>query len=147
MRKKHRSLIVFAVMVMAAFSLTYGCRDSRPPRIAVGGQVTYGGKPLAGGTVCFTRIGQAGGDKGISRPATGETDPNGQYVMRTFDKDDGVLPGEYAVTVMALDYAHGDIKGMPLLIPMKYNATQTSGLKATVPMDAGGPLRFDFDLH
>jgi hypothetical protein len=147
--------VATAILVLA---VTCGCRDSGPRRVAVHGKVTYHGKPVPSGSLCFSRINSSGSDT-LTRPATGELTPDGSYTMQTFGKNDGVLPGEYAVTIVAVDYSRAaDVSrsgGKPmskqeiqsqLLVPLKYGARETSGLKATVPADATGPLTFDFDL-
>ena len=160
MRSKGIGVLKCGLIVLTAvFSLgiVAGCGDSKPRRIAVRGNVTYRGKPLGKGTVSFTRIGAGGAS--LNRPATGELQSDGSYAMRTFGQDDGVLPGEYAVTIVSLDYGkrvaadrgatvHGQEPParLPSLIPEKYGSPQMSGLKASVPPDASGTLRFDFDL-
>jgi hypothetical protein len=153
-----RNPFVCGLLVLATLVSLCGCRDSGPRRVAAHGKVTYHGKPVPSGSICFSRINSSGNDA-LTRPAMGELTPDGCYTMQTFGKDDGVLPGEYAVTIAAVDYSRAvDVsrsggKAMSkqeiqsqLLVPLKYGARETSGLKATVPADAAGPLTFDFDL-
>lgn len=144
-----------------AISLTVfaGCKDSRPSRVQVHGRVIYNGKPATTGTICFLRVADKGGTN-LNRPATAELASDGSYTMRTFGKDDGVLPGEYVVTITAVDYSRAvnisRSEGPPmspkevqsqLLLPVKYSSPEKSGLKASVPPDASGPLQIDFDLE
>jgi hypothetical protein len=153
-------LVALSTATVLSLGLFSGCRDTGPRCVQVRGQVTYKGKPLTAGSICFSRIGQAVGG-GLNRPASGELQSDGSYVMQTFGKDDGVLPGEYAVTIAAVDTTRPastrgpDGKPLPpgvsgqsaSLIPEKYGVPEMSGLKVTVPADASGPLQCDFDLH
>ena len=137
-----------AVLVLIPFFA--GCADRGPHRVPVTGRVTYHDQPVAGGWISFTRVGAA--PKGVpSRPATGELDDEGCYTMRTFGKDDGVMPGEYAVAVVAIDYeragaARGRGAPQPYTIPQRYTRPETSGLSVTIPEEASGELEFNFDL-
>ena len=95
-----RGLLVLTTVL--SLGIVAGCGDSKPRRIAVRGNVTYHGKPLGKGMVSFTRIGS--GRRSLNRPATGELQSDGSYAMRTFGQDEGVLPGEYMVTIVSLAY-------------------------------------------
>jgi hypothetical protein len=123
-----------------------GCGQSHPKCVAVGGQVTYRGQPVKNGCVTFTPIGRT--DHGtLVRPATGDVQADGTYVMKTFGRDEGVLPGDYAVSISVFDYSRGLVRNrVPSAIPTKYESTETSGLKATIPPDASARLQFNFDL-
>jgi hypothetical protein len=142
---KQGRLVCWSVAALLA-GATAGCGPSYPKCIGVTGQVTYRGKSVGSGIVSFTRLGPTGGK--LDRPAAGDLHADGSYTMRTFRSGEGVLPGEYAVTIVAFDYAskRDQFQRLPSLIPTKYGSPQTSGLKATVPPDAAGPIRFDFDL-
>lgn len=59
----------------------------------VSGIVTFNGKPVPAAQVLFTSAGH--------RPAAGETDDSGRYVLSTFETGDGALIGSYSVTVTA----------------------------------------------
>jgi hypothetical protein len=125
-----------------------GCGSSYPKCVEVRGRVTYQGKPVKAGIVSFSRLGSTGGNS-LVRPAAGDLQADGSYTMRTFRSGEGVLPGEYVVTVVAFDYSgkRDALQRLPSLIPAKYGSPDTSGLKATVPPDASGRLQVDFDLH
>jgi len=138
-------------VALAAFVLLIvGCGDGRPTRHPVRGCVTYHGKPVVGGWVSFTRTDKV--EKGTPmRPATGELNDDGKYVMKTFGDDDGVMPGQYAVSIVAIDYSKA--KGtrdprqpQPFLIPVKYTRPDTSGLTVTIPQEISASLEFDFEL-
>lgn len=135
-------------LAMALFLIAAaGCGDKYPKCVNVRGHVTYQGKPVKAGMVSFTRLGQPGGGE-LLRPATGDLQADGSYTMKTFRSGEGVLPGEYAVSIVAFDYGakRDEQQRLPTLIPTKYGSPQTSGLKATVPADARGTINFDFDL-
>lgn len=135
---------VIATMLSAGI---VGCGDKYPKCVRVGGRITYHGKPVKMGMVSFV---QTGNEKegGLLHPATGDIKSDGSYAMQTFRSGDGVLPGDYAVTITAFDYGspRDEQQRLPSLVPAKYGSPQTSGLKATVPADAWGSLQMDFDL-
>ncbi len=79
-------------LACGTFALVSGCRREQPRVVPVSGQVRYAGKPLAEAKVLF--VPQAGG-----RPATGDTDQQGRFRLTTFERGDGALVGEHAVTV------------------------------------------------
>jgi hypothetical protein len=148
MRHKNRTKLGTSLVVSGLLlTVLVGCGKSHPSCIQVSGRVTYRGKPVTSGYVSFVRIGQNSAE-GLTRPATGELDEGGSYAMKTFQKDDGVLPGEYGVSIVSVEYGHKrePTGALPSLIPRKYASIDTSGLKATVPADASGRLTLDFDL-
>lgn len=107
-----------------------GCGGGPPRPLAVRGQVTYQGRPLARGTVTFIPA-----EPGP--PATGQIQPDGQYTLSTFRPGDGALPGRYTVMVIAVGDTVGRLpdEGNPpaaLLIPRKYASHRTSELIADV---------------
>jgi hypothetical protein len=71
-----------------------GC--SRAPRLAkVSGRVTVGGHTLSTGTITFHN------ENGL-RPAIGQIQPDGSYVLTTYDVGDGAVVGEHVVTIAAI---------------------------------------------
>ena len=77
--------------------LCAGCGERGLQPIAVHGQITYGGgewpKP---GCLYFTSQPAAGV---ITRPGMAVFGPDGRFQVTTFRPDDGLLPGEYQVSV------------------------------------------------
>jgi len=69
-----------------------GC-GSKSDIAPVTGVVTVDGKPVAGAQVLFTSPNR--------RPAAGETDAKGRYVLSTHETGDGAAVGSYTVTVTA----------------------------------------------
>ncbi len=86
MTSRMRSIALFALVLMCcAFTLT-GC--GKDGKTAIQGEVTYGGEPLALGTITFTPKGD--GYRAIQTVKDGKFDIVGKY---------GVQPGEYNVVV------------------------------------------------
>jgi hypothetical protein len=113
-----------------------GCSD----RGSVSGKVTLNGKPLETGTVSF--------HPAMPGPlAYGTIDAGGGYELRTGSQP-GVAPGEYVVTVSAIELvppAPGS-RDDPLpkpLAPERYGSPKDSPLRCTV---ARGSNRFDIEL-
>lgn len=136
-------------------AMSAGCGSSYPRCVEVGGRVTYRGQPVKDGWVSFTPVNQTSGEK-LMRPASGNLQADGSYIMKTFREGEGVLPGEYAVTIAAFDYS-GEVdrkttadnrpdRRLPSTVPLKYASPVTSGLKATISADATRQLTFDFNL-
>jgi hypothetical protein len=82
------SLFLFALILTPV-----GCEGPGKP-VKVKGIVTLDGKPLPGVTVTFAPI-------GTGRPASGLTESDGSFRLTTFRTEDGALPGEYKVVVVA----------------------------------------------
>jgi hypothetical protein len=83
--------------------LATGCGKKGPEQhgtVKVTGTVKYNGNPVEGATVTF--IPSESKDmqnKGKGNAAFGTTDKDGTFVLRTFNPDDGGVPGKYIVTV------------------------------------------------
>ena len=83
-------LLLPALLLTAA-----GCGGQGRP-VKVEGVVTLDGHPLPGATVTFAPDPPESG-----RAASGRTDADGSFRLTTFQSDDGALPGEYKVIVVA----------------------------------------------
>lgn len=123
------------VPMVALFGVTLwtaGCGPKLPKTVPVSGTVTYNGKPLEKATVSF-----APQDPAI-RPADGKTDASGNFKISTFNPADGVMPGQYKITVwMGEDESSGAEKQTKAVkskspIPEKYAKPQTSGFEETI---------------
>lgn len=115
----------------SAFALTFlasGCgSDNSAVSIAmkpvpVKGTVTLNGKPLTQGTIRFEP--DSGG-----REAQGDIQPDGSFVLTTFDAKDGAVEGEHRVAVMGA----GGGKKDP--VPLKYHNFSSSGIVVEVSAD------------
>ena len=130
-----------AAMIMLMVALEAGCGPSRPALLPAEGVVTLDGEPLANAALVFQP--KAGG-----RPASARTDANGRFKMGTYTPQDGVLPGEHAVTVVAIESIGpppepGSQPEARWITPKRYGRADASGLSATV---AAGSKTFTFDL-
>jgi len=86
----HRSYWPGLVAVLMVAGL--GCSSKAKP-VKFDGLVTYDDKPLGGATVQFIPLDTRG------QPALGVTDSNGVVRLTTYNPEDGVLPGDYKITV------------------------------------------------
>ena len=91
------------VVILALFAgVLVGCGGGaggdRPDRTPVSGTVTIGGVPVTGAMVVFSPATEDGG-----RGATGITDDSGNFVLGTFERTDGAVPGDYIVLVSKLE--------------------------------------------
>jgi len=150
------ALSVSAVVVVVGCS---GDDSGLGRRYKVSGKVTYKDAPVPHGTVTFIPTKPPPPE---GRAATGQI-KDGFYTLSTTGNDDGALPGDYNVAVVAMDIDlasavskgplpkihEGDEayqkahKNAKKLIPDKYGVSETSGLKATV--DSSGKS-YDFTL-
>jgi hypothetical protein len=136
------------LIVLLVTALTTGCGGASKTS-AVSGRVTYKGKPVPNANVSFTPV------EGDTRAAEGLTDSDGRFTLRTFETNDGALPGKYRISVIARGPNRppkpGETgSGMPgemmpgdPTIPLKYFAPDTSGLTREVTR---GSNRVDLEL-
>ncbi|QDV36534.1 hypothetical protein [Tautonia plasticadhaerens] len=149
-----------ALFAGAALIVVLGCGDDTGigKRYSVTGKVTFKGAPLEKGRIDFIPT-----DLENGRPATG-TIQDGIFRLTTLTPGDGALPGDYKVTISALnvdntavektimeqggggrqhEIAMATQKGKSL-VPSKYSLADTSGLTATVEERSNS---FTFDLE
>jgi len=158
---------VRGVIVALFAGILVGCggdpNDERPDRTPVSGSVSIGGVPVTGAIVVFSPA-----TEGKGRGATGITDDSGNFVLGTFSKDDGAVPGDYVVLVSKLEQSETsaavgvdeedpNYDGAPAeeeeagleeveaksLIPEKFGKRESSTLTATVGDDPVEGLTFD----
>ena len=148
MKLRHRFLTCCCLAPLVAG--VAGCGPDTPTTVEVMGTVTYKNQPVEGAAVMFQST--------TGKPATGETDSQGKFKLRTFGENDGAIPGEYVVTITKMESVPpGQPGGDPgrepptstrkppqSLIPLKYNDAKNSGLKETVT--EAGPNDFTFEL-
>jgi hypothetical protein len=131
---------IFAVVFYLLLLGAVGCGSSGPSMIPIHGQVTYKGAPLINVTQGIVRYSpkQSGTP---AREASGRIQPDGSFVLTTLSKADGVVLGDYDISVSA--YSAPTLtreqteSGVPhtnpkLMIPEKYLKATTSGLSDTV---------------
>jgi hypothetical protein len=141
------------VILATGFALPWlaGCGSSGPKMIPIHGSVSYNGAPLTNVTQGIVRY-LPKDEKSPGREATGRIQSDGSFVMTTFQKDDGVVTGEYVITVSA--YSNKELSrletesgvhtaGPKLLIPDKYLKADTSGLSDTVDSAHSGVKKIE----
>jgi hypothetical protein len=117
-----------------------------PKTVSVDGQVTYQGKPLDNGSVVFSPAATVVDTP--ARPATAQLAPDGTYRLSSFRRDDGVMPGEYRVTVVSYISPPSPEQQRAAVwrIPARYGDPAKSGLTCTVPADAHGAITYNIEL-
>jgi hypothetical protein len=115
-------------LLLVAFLIS-GCGPGRPRTVPVRGTVMYQGKPVPNGTVMF--VPQSG------QEATGEIQPDGSYSLTTFVPNDGAVPGNYTVVIVAREDTSKRLPEdrnplPPPIIPMRFTSIATSPLRAEV---------------
>ena len=135
------SLVCYGVLTLSMFCLV-GCKKSGlPGTIPIEGKVLYKGSPLGFGEVLYNPVEKTG------RRARGIIQADGTFQLTTLEKNDGVLPGEYRISILALAPHPGEptrteasesreqivqrIK-RGYVIPERYVDPETSGLTDTV---------------
>lgn len=120
-----------------------GPPDERPERVAFGGVAKLNGAAVTDALITFHPAGNGPG-------ASGKTDASGNFQMSTYEANDGVVPGDYTVTVTkvvnepaaaeAVEDSDPSYDGAPAeatsdeenKLPPKFEDPATSGVKVTV---------------
>jgi hypothetical protein len=119
-------------VVIACTVVVIGCGPGRPERIPVSGKVTLDGGPWPiKGMIIFTCSKPAKGFPGRPGKATFNTD--GTFVGGTYEKDDGLTPGEYRVAVYCEEGAQDTESKPKSYVASRYQSPVRSGLTLTVP--------------
>ena len=131
MRTAFRLFLAFASLCLVG-ALCTGCGSKGPRLTPVEGVVTLDGEALEGAVVLFEP--EAGG-----RPATGVTDAQGKFVLKTLEEGDGARVGMNLVSVAkqakvetGVQVEEGEILPVQFETPVKYASPKTSGLKVDV---------------
>ncbi len=137
------------ILALPCLIFLVGC-GPKSSTIPVQGQVILNGKPLAGGTLTFHPVNVSAGAP--NHMGQGTITPEGNYSVSTFQAGDGVMAGDYIVTIQSIQASTAfDVfskpanspKGVP--IPAVYSDPDHTPLKATVP-DGSGPQQINFEL-
>lgn len=141
----NRPFAIVACLVLNVCLLAAGC-SNRPATARVDVTITYNGQPVSDMLVTFNSEG--------SRPAVGRTDAQGKVTgLTTFKPNDGVVPGEYILTLSKPSQvtesiesgdAYAETGSQNLGFPAKYMSTQMSDMKLTV--ERGKPNQATFEL-
>lgn len=147
-------LSVGAVLLLVP--LLFGCAQNKHPELRqVSGTVTYNGEPLGDAIVAFY-------NENSSRLASGHTDLKGEFVLTSFEFNDGAIPGEHKVVVTKADMSEDEevpelsmdesLEARPvrqndvrLLVPKKYTTPGTTPLVVSVSED--GPNDVTINLE
>lgn len=115
------------VLQLAMIVVLGGCQEEGPAVTRVSGKISYQGKGLSQGVIQFQPMTPSAG-----RPAVGEIASDGTYEMSAFPNRQGILPGDYRVTIDAHtgSYINRDVK---YIAPKRYVDPNTSDLTAKVP--------------
>ena len=124
-------VVVGIVACMACFS---GCSKSSEPTCPVHGVVTLNGKRPKGGVVIFEST--VPGSSGRRFSARGVIDPNGQYRLSTFHKDDGAVLGKHRAAILPEEDLNPSSSSPEAVqrrkaimqIPPQYQSSDTSNL-------------------
>ncbi|MGE3807664.1 MAG: hypothetical protein AB7K24_23630 [Gemmataceae bacterium] len=139
-----RTPLILALVVSAGGCVAARHPIHREPVHSVEGIVTYKGEPMTGARIAFHPL---EGRQGTA-PSVGKADSGGVFRMTTYDKDDGVPAGEYAVTVywperLPVRQPHGeedeDDEGElqpPDRLRLNYATKSTTRLRAVVHAEA-----------
>lgn len=114
-------LALLAILSAVAFATT-GCSDGRPERIRVSGRVMIDGQPLKRGYVKFVPQG--------ARPSIGKLDENGEFILSSYDGEEGVVRGTHRVQVASNKVISPS--EIHWYAPQKYSSFRTSGLVVEV---------------
>lgn len=123
-----------------------GCSGGGQGLAVVKGKITYKGNAVPNGTINFLPA-------DANKPsATGEIQPDGSYVMKTFlsnKPSDGAVVGKHKVVIVAMADMANVLPEQrtplpPPIVPIKYTSPATSDLTATVENKEN---TIDFDLQ
>ena len=104
------------------------------PTAPTSGTLLYNGQPAQAARVIFTP--KAG------RPASGNTDDQGRFILTTFESEDGAVPGEHTVTVSDLkrNWNQDPSKSR---FPAPYERPDTTPLVVEVKLEDENSFTFD----
>jgi hypothetical protein len=121
----------YLIIPTMALVMLAGCSASQEPPPAtypVRGKVLLSnGQPAYPASITFYAKDKPGND------AMALTGPDGSFALGTFSKDDGAIPGHYAVTIEPLALGTGSAKNLPrITIPKQYLSESNTPLNVEV---------------
>jgi hypothetical protein len=129
---KFRSLLLLTAM----HSMTLGCDSpGTAPTVPVEGRLLHNGKPATAARVVFMPA--------SGRPASGNTDEQGYFVLSTFAPEDGAVTGAHKVTVSDLE-RNWNQDPSKSRFPTPYERPDTTPL--IVEVKAANENEFTFDM-
>jgi hypothetical protein len=131
MRVFSSKLITLATLLLGT---CWGCGPGSralPSLLPVKGSVTYKGQPVTKGVIRFE-------PDDYGRPATGQLQSDGTFVLSTLKEGDGVVAGHHRIAISDLEKSLAKNRAL-----RKYGSPNTSGLTADVSQEK---TEFTFDL-
>lgn len=126
-----RSLRLLAVIS----SLAFGCGSpGTAPTVPVEGTLLHNGKPATAARVVFMPA--------SGRPAVGNTDEQGRFILSTFAPEDGAVAGAHKVTVSDLKRNWNQDPSVSRF-PGPYERPDTTPLVVEVKPDGANEFTFD----
>lgn len=149
--------IIVTLLFLMGFVLSTGCnKGGLPGLVRCEGTVSWKGEPVEEAFVAFSPK-----DNSDGRSASGTTDAQGRFKVSTLNNNDGILPGEYFVTISKStttregglessdnpDENRGRIVQETVtethFIPQAYADRKTSGLSAVISSKGEKNLTFE----
>lgn len=125
------------LLLVALLALSAGCGGG-VTTVPVSGRVTLdGGDWPRRGILYFACKEPAEGYP--RRTGIADFEPDGRFTVTSFNKGDGLVPGEYVVNIECWEVPPSMTGGPPAksAVPKKYQNGATSGFTLSVPVDAG----------
>jgi hypothetical protein len=126
-----RMIAPAALLAAVCWGCGPGGGGRAPDLIPVKGKVSYKGRPLTKGTVTFE-------PDGFGRPARGDLQADGTFVLTTLKEGDGVVAGEHRISITGVEKALAKDRAF-----IKYASPNTSRVTAEVDREH---TEFTFDL-
>jgi hypothetical protein len=128
-----KGLKFLAIACIASFMVGCGPPGAKTPSFyPVRGQVLLDGQPVR---FAIVSLSPAGAEDSDSPPATGQTNANGEFSIRTMMGPgyDGAMPGDYWVSLYAPGKGPAEANGgKPTAIPQKYRNPKTAKISVSV---------------
>jgi len=132
-----------ALSFLLVVPLFLGCGNSRlPGLVPAAGVITLNGEPIEGVTISFVPLSTSGD----ARTATAVSGTGGKFAMSTLDPNDGILPGNYRVSVSKKTGIGGDTSAFSNEravvqdsrqtinhLPAKYSSGSATDLSVSIP--------------
>lgn len=153
---------LMSLLLLSLASCFVGCGEGKPAHIPdlvpYSVKITHNGSPVDGAKVILS---PASG----TFSAAGDTDANGVAVLKTEGQYEGVVPGEYMVSVTKYEIIKTDFGPVPSdpkeyaeyerklkaqpkpknLLPEKFSSFSKSGLKASVSTGSKEPVEMPLE--
>ena len=147
--------IPVSVLVLSVFCFLVGCSDSTKLRglVACSGTVVMKGNPVEEASITFIPKNSGSG----LRAAAAITDAQGRFTLTTLTPQDGIMPGEYAVTVIKNEFFGPQLPPQPdgyggtytpqrsqrNILPAQYESAAKTPLAVTISSKGNKELEID----